>query len=135
METSNSLPSTAKRCFFIGLGIGTGVAVGAYVAKKISDQNSNREVVLALNQVTNEIKELRVSMVQHFERTASTFSNEQVFTSRKEYDSVNISRTVIGETREMPEESSSEDDFFDPFDEDIGSREVASERYVVHFGQ
>ncbi|XP_028396155.1 regulator of microtubule dynamics protein 1-like isoform X2 [Dendronephthya gigantea] len=127
MESTSSLPSNVKRCFFIGLGIGTGVAVGAYVVKKISEQNSNREVVLALNQVTNEIKELRVSMVQHFERTASAFSNEQALTSKRKYNRVNVSRTVIGEPGAMQVESSSEDDFFDLFDEDIESEQLGSE--------
>jgi uncharacterized membrane-anchored protein YhcB (DUF1043 family) len=117
MDANSSLPSNVKRCFFIGLGVGTGVVVTAYVAKKLHERSNNRELVLALNQVTNEIKELRMSMVQHFQRTASAFSNEQALTStRRKYRRTDSKQELLNREEE---ESSSDDYFFDLIDDEI----------------
>lgn len=128
MEANNSLPSNLKSCFFIGLGIGTGLVFSFYVAKKLNKRTSRPELVTALNQVTDEIKELRVAMVHHFERTASAFSNEQILTNTTRR--VRIHNELVRESEAVPEqdESSSEDDFFDLFDEDINI-EQNHERY------
>ena len=137
MEANTSLPSNVKRCFFIGLGLGTGLVASAYVAKKLYEQNNSRELVFALNQVTNEIKELRVSMVQHFERTASEFSNEQVLTSvKRRYRLGNVQQEVLRENETLPQDdSSSEDDFFDLLDEEIDIEQSnESERYIIYTG-
>ena len=132
METDNYLPSNLKRCFFIGLGIGTGLAVSFYAAKKLNQRTSRPELVTALNQVTDEIKELRVAMVHHFERTASAFSNEQILTNTARR--VRIQDELVRQSEAVPEqdESSSEDDFFDLFDEDVDI-EQNHERYVPLF--
>ena len=120
MESHNTLPENLKRCFFIGLGIGTGIVATAYVVKKLNERQNSQEVVLALNRVTDEIKELRISLIHHFERTASEFSNEQGLSSTKRrYKRDDIKREILRETEALPEdESSSDDDFFDLFDDD-----------------
>ena len=125
MDANTTVACSVKRCFFIGLGIGTGIAVSAYIAKKLHEQSNNNELVLALDRVTDEIKELRVSMIQHFERTASAFSNEQALTStKKKYKQTNIQQEVLNrESEALPGEerleSSSDDDFYDLTDEEI----------------
>lgn len=142
MEANTSLPSNVKRCFFIGLGLGTGLVASAYVAKKLYEQNNSRELVFALNQVTNEIKELRVSMVHHFERTASEFSNEQVLTSvKRRYRLGNVQQQVLRENETLPQDdSSSEDDFFDLLDEEIdieqsNESESLQDRSILNFDE
>ena len=131
MEVDTSLSSNLKRCFFIGLGFGTGLAVSFYLAKKLNERTSSPELVTALNQVTDEIKQLRVAMVHHFERTASSFSNEEILTNPKRR--VKITQEVLRETEAVAEqdESSSEDDFFDLLDEDIDI-EQNHERYILY---
>ena len=137
MDANTSLTSNIRNGFFIGLGIGTGIAISAYIAKKFHQQSDSRELVLALNQVKNEIKELRVSMVHHFERTASAFSNEQALTSAKvRYRRGDIQHEVLSKQSEalQDEESSSDDDFFDLLDDETEQEQsYENERYINLF--
>lgn len=134
MDGNSSLSSDLKRCFFIGLGIGAGILASSYLIKKLKEQDNGRQLVVALNQMTYEIKELRMSLVHHFQRTASAFSNEQVLTSRKRrYKPKDVSQQeqVRKNVAVLEDESSSDDDFFDLPDEEIDIEQSnKNERYM-----
>ena len=144
MDANTTVACNVKRCFFIGLGIGTGITVSAYIAKKLHEQSNNNELVLALNRVTHEIKELRVSIIQHFERTASAFSNEEALTSTKrKYKQTKMQQEVLDRESEVlpEEESSSDDDFYDLLDDDEIEEDQSNEseslqhRSVLNFDE
>ena len=112
----------AKRCFIFGLGAGAGIALGVFLARKLDEQSRNHELVRTINRMRNEIKELRLIIVQHFQTTASDFSNERLLTKTTERNTNLDFMVNKNDIKEMPpqvKDSSSEDDFFDFDDEDI----------------
>lgn len=111
MEKQNS-PATWGRCFFLGLGIGTGITIGLYVAKKLSQSNCSHELVLAVNDMSHEIRELRSCLMINYEKTNSSDRLKKLYRCVSSHE-------VTTKTEYLaPEESSTEDDFFDLQEDD-----------------
>lgn len=114
---NRQLSSFFGRCLFVGLGLGTGIAIGIYIAKKLSQIDRTGEIVLALNDVSHEIKELRSSVLMHLEKTTL------IDRSRKLYRQVSNHEVTTAISDYLPadeaDESSSEEDFFDLQDDEL----------------
>lgn len=114
MEKLLQPSSFMGRCLCVGLGLGTGIAIGVYVAKQLSQIDRTGEIVLALNGVSHEIKELRRSVMIHLEKTTL------IDRSRKLYRQVsNHEVTTAISDYVAADESSSEDDFYDLHDDEL----------------